>query len=149
MLARPSLPLFTVLASMGLGFAAIHAIDSELSREDIAKITAVCRSLVGVEDWRPKEIFARELRSYIHSQKALVESNQVECSFHCGGTLLLRGGSDIWYGYSNQPIGVTHRIDTVAFHIHRKRIFAVGPGVDYYPYPYYVALVSGRSACSR
>jgi|SRR5574338_1443139 hypothetical protein len=139
MLSRPSFPFLGALASVWLGFAAIHAGDSELSRADIAKITAACRSLVGVEDWRPKEIFARELRPYIRSQKALAESSQVECSFHCGGTLLLRGGGDIWYGYSNQPVGVTHRIDTVAFHIHGKRIFAVGPGVDYYPYPYYEA----------
>jgi len=139
MLARLCFPLLAVLASVWLGLAAIHAGDSALSPEDIAKITAVCRSLVGVEDWRPKEIFARELTPYIRSQRALAESSQVECSFHCGGTLFLRGGGDIWYGYSNQPVGATHRIDTVAFHIQAKRIFAVGPGVDYYPYPYYNA----------
>jgi len=136
MLARPSFALLAA-TSVWLGFAAIHAGNSELSREDIAKITAICRSLIGVEDWRPTEIFARELRPYIRSQKALAESSQIECSFHCGGTLLLRGGGDIWYGYPNQPAGVTHRIDTVAFHIRGKRVLAVGPGLDYYPYPYY------------
>ena len=73
MLARPSFALFAA-TSMWLGFAAISAGNSGLSREDIAKITAVCRSLVGVEDWRPTEIFARDLRPYIPSQKALAES---------------------------------------------------------------------------
>jgi hypothetical protein len=131
-----SLALFIAVS---LSTAEERATRDELIRKDIAKITAVCRSLVGVEDWRPKEIFARELSPYIRSQKALAESSQVECSFHCGGTLLLRGGGDIWYGFSNQPIGVTHHIDTVAFHIHGKRIFTIGPGVDYYPYPYYDA----------
>jgi hypothetical protein len=131
-----SLALFIAVS---LSTADARATRDELTRKDIAKITAVCRSLVGVEDWRPKEIFARELSPYIRSQKALAESSQVECSFHCGGTLLLRGGGDIWYGFSNQPIGVTHHIDTVAFHIHGKRVFAIGPGVDYYPYPYYNA----------
>jgi len=131
-----SLALFIAVS---LSTAEARATRDELIRKDIAKITAVCRSLVGVEDWRPKEIFARELSPYIRSQKALAESSQVKCSFHCGGTLLLRGGGDIWYGFSNQPIGVTHHIDTVAFHIHGKRIFAIGPGVDYYPYPYYDA----------
>jgi hypothetical protein len=131
-----SLALFIAVS---LSTAEERATRDELIRKDIAKITAVCRSLVGVEDWRPKEIFARELSPYIRSQKALAESSQVKCSFHCGGTLLVRGGGDIWYGFSNQPIGVTHHIDTVAFHIHGKRIFAIGPGVDYYPYPYYDA----------
>jgi hypothetical protein len=139
MLARFSFPSLALLAFLGLGFAAMQAADSKLSRADIAKIRAVCRSLVGVEDWRPGEIFARELTPCVRSQKALAESSQVKCSFHCGGTLLLRGGGDIWYGFSNQPVGVTHRIDSVAFHIHGKRIFAVGPGLDYYPYPYYNA----------
>jgi hypothetical protein len=137
MLARLSFRLLALLATVWLGFASTRARDSELTREDIAKITAVCRSLLGVEDWRPKEIFARELLPYVRSKKALAESSQVECSFHCGGTLFLRGGGDIWYGYSNQPLGVTHLIDTIAFHIHRKRVFAVGPGTAYYPYPYY------------
>ena len=113
--------------------------ESELGPEDISKVKAVCRSLVGVEDWRPKEIFARTLKPYIRSRKALAESSQVECSFRCGGTLLLRGDADIWYGFYNQPVGVTHRIDTVALHIRGKRVFAVGPGLDYYPYPYYDA----------
>jgi len=131
-----SLALFIAVS---LSTAEARATRDELIRKDIAKITAVCRSLVGVEDWRPKEIFARELSPYIRSQKALAESSQVKCSFHCGGTLLVRGGGDIWYGFSNQPIGVTRHIDTVAFHIHGKRIFAIGPGVDYYPYPYYDA----------
>jgi hypothetical protein len=136
MLGSPSFRLFVSLATVCLGFASTPAGDSELSREDIPKITAVCRSLLGVEDWRPKEIFARELLPYTRSKNALAESSQVECSFRCGGTLLLRGGGDIRYGYSNQPIGATHRIDTIAFHIHGKRIVAVGPGIDYYPYPY-------------
>src|ERR1041385_6063934 len=92
MLAHPYFPLLAALASGGLGFAAIHAGDSGLSRPGIAKTTGVCRSLMGVEDWRPKEIFARELSPYVRSQKALAESSQVQCSFHCGGTLLLRGG---------------------------------------------------------
>jgi hypothetical protein len=137
MLARPSLRLLALVAIVWLSFTSTRAGNSELTREDVAKITAVCRSLLGVKDWRPKEIFARELLPYVRSKKALAESSQVECSFHCGGTLLLRGGGDVWYGYSNQPVGAMHRIDTVAFHIHGKRIFAVGPGTDYYPYPYY------------
>src|SRR5206468_8648381 len=110
-----------------------------LNGADISKIKAVYRSLLGVEDWRAKEIFARGLRPYIRSKKTLAESSQIECSFHCGGTLLLWGGADIWYGFSNQPIGVTHRIDTVALHVHGKRVFAAGPCLDYYPYPYYDA----------
>jgi hypothetical protein len=137
MLTRPSFRLLALLATTWLGFASTRARDSELTREDIAKITAVCRSLLGAEDWRPKEIFARKLLPYVRSKKALDESSQVECSFHCGSTLLLRGGGEIWYGYSNQPVGVPHRIDTVAFHIYGKRVLAVGPGIDYYPYPYY------------
>jgi hypothetical protein len=137
MLTRPSFRLLALLATTWLGFASTLARDSELTREDIVKITAVCRSLLGAEDWRPKEIFARKLLPYVRSKKALDESSQVECSFHCGSTLLLRGGGEIWYGYSNQPVGVTHRIDTVAFHIYGKRVLAVGPGIDYYPYPYY------------
>src|SRR6266853_2349497 len=125
-------PPFPVLVAILLGSAQTHGKDSELNREDITKITAVCRSLLGVEDWRPKEIFTRRLMPYIRSKKALAESSQVECSFHCGGTLLLRGDADIWYGFLNQPIGVTHRIDTVAFHLHGKRLFALGPGLAYY-----------------
>lgn len=137
MLADPPFRLLALLATVWLGFASTRAGDSELTGEDIAKITAVCRSLLGVEDWRPKEIFARKLLPYVRSKKALAESSQVECSFHCGGTLFLRGGGDIWYGYSNQPIGITHRIDTVAFRVHGERIFALGPGSNYYPYPHY------------
>ena len=38
MLARPSFALLAVVASVGLGFVPIHAGDSELSREDIAKL---------------------------------------------------------------------------------------------------------------
>jgi hypothetical protein len=132
--------LFQLLAffiAASLSPAGAREAGDELGREEITKITAICRSLLGVEDWRPKEIFAKKLSPYIRSKKALEASNQVECSFHCGGTLLLRGGGVIWYGFPNQPINVTHRIDTVAFHIHGKRIFAVGPGIDYYPYPYY------------
>jgi hypothetical protein len=113
--------------------------NSELSAADISKIKAVCRSLLGVEDLRAKEIFTRRLMPYIRSKKALAESSEVVCSFRCGGTLLLRGGADVWYGFSNQSIGATHRIDTVALHVHGKRVFAVGPGLDYYPYPYYDA----------
>src|SRR6266566_2633076 len=124
MLAR-FLQLLPVFAAMSLVPTATEA-SSELSAKDIAKIEAVCRSLLGVEDWRPKKIFARQLMPYVRSKQAVAESSQVVCSFHCGGTLLLRGGGDIWYGYSNQPIGVVHRVDTVAFHIHGKRIFAVG-----------------------
>jgi hypothetical protein len=116
----------------------------ELTRDDIVKIKAVCRSLLGVEDWRPKQVFTRELKPYVRSKKALAESSQVVCSFRCGGTLLLRGNADIWYGFPNQPIGVPHRIDTVAFHVHGKRMFAVGPGLDGYPYPYYVVEAKKR-----
>ena len=123
--------------AVSLSPAGARAAGDELTRDDISKITAVCRSLLGVEDWRPKKIFAKKLMPYIRSKNALKTSNQVECSFHCGGTLLLRGGGDIWYGFPNQPLRVTHHIDTVAFHIHGRRIFAVGPGIDYYPYPYY------------
>jgi hypothetical protein len=95
MLGRPALRLLALLATAWLGFASTRAGDSELTREDIAEITAVCRSLLGVEDWRPKEIFARTLLPYVRSKKALAESGKVECSFHCGGTLLLHGGGDI------------------------------------------------------
>ena|SRR6266568_6864883 len=137
MLARRFPPFLTLLVAMSLGSAEAREGNSELTPEDITKITAVCRSLIGVEDWRPKEIFTRALMPYIRSKKVLAESSQVECSFHCGGRLLLRGDADIWYGFPNQPIGVTHRIDTVAFHVHGKRIFAVGPGSEYYPYPYH------------
>ncbi len=122
---------------MSLRAADARASDNELTREDIAKITAVCRSLL----WSRRLAPERDLREQTHALhsvgKALEQSRQVECSFHCGGTLLLRGDSDTWYGFSNQPINVTHRIDTVAFHIHGKRVVAVGPGIDYYPYPYY------------
>jgi hypothetical protein len=31
------------------------------------------------------------------------------------------------------------RIDTVALHVDGKRILAIGPGTEYYPYPYYEA----------
>jgi hypothetical protein len=31
----------------------------------------------------------------------------------------------------------TNRFDTVALHIRGKRLFAFGPGTEYYPYPYY------------
>ena len=137
MLARRFVPFLALVVAISLGSAKTRDRDSELTREDITKITAVCRSLLGVEDWKPKEIFTRQLMPYIRSKKALAESSQVECSFHCGGTLLLRGDADIWYGFYNQPIGVTHRIDTVAFHVHGKRIFAVERGSDYSPYPYY------------
>ncbi len=130
---QPLALLVIVLLSAAVG----RASNDELTQEDIAKITVVCRSLLGLEDWRPKEIFAKKLMPYVRSKNALKQSNQVECSFHCGGTLLLRGGGDIWYGFSNQPINVTHRIDTVALHVRGKRIFAVGPGLDYSPYPYY------------
>ena len=99
----------------------------------------MCRSLLGIESWRAKSLFARELKPYVRSEKALAVSGQIDCSFHCGGTLLLRDEGDIWYGFSNQPVAAVHRIDTVAFHIRGKRILAVGPGIDYYPYPYYDA----------
>jgi hypothetical protein len=144
MLASHGLQSFALLVAISLTGLDARAGTGELTPEDIARIKAVCRSLLGVEDWRPKQIFTRELMPYIRSKKALTESSQVVCSFHCGGTLLLRGGGDIWYGYPNQPIGVVHRIDTVAFHIHGKRIFAVGPGLDYYPYPYYDAEAKRR-----
>jgi hypothetical protein len=131
---RPFLILFVAMSPSS---ADARERNSELTSKDITRITAVCRSLIGVENWRPKDIFRRRLMSYIRSKKALAESNQVDCSFHCGGTLLLRGDADIWYGFRNQPIGVTHRIDTVAFHVHGERVFAAGPGLNYYPYPYY------------
>jgi hypothetical protein len=51
----------------------------------------------------------------------------------------LRGEADIYYGFSNQPPNVTHRVDTVVLHIHGKRVLAIGPGTEYYPYPYYEA----------
>ena len=137
MLAPRILQPLALLVIVLLSAADGRASNAELTREDIAKITAVCRSLLGVEDWRPKEIFAKKLMLYIRSKNTLEQSSQVECSFHCGGTLLLRGGGDIWYGFSNQPINITHRIDTVAFHVHGKRIFAVGSGIDYYSYPSY------------
>lgn len=137
MLARRFLPFLVGFVAMSLGSAATPGANSELTREDVTKITAVCRSLIGVEDSKSKEIFTRKLLPYVRSKNALAQSSHVECSFHCGGTLLLRGDADIWYGFLNQPIGATHRIDTVAFHIHGKRIFALGPGLDYYPYPYY------------
>jgi hypothetical protein len=137
MLARRFLQLTALCIATSIGSAATRGADSELTRQDLAEIKAVCKSLLGLEEWRPKEIFARRLMPYVRSKKALEESNQVECSFHCGGTLLLRGGADIWYGFPNQPIDVTHRIDIVAFHVHGKRIFSVGPGINYYPYPYY------------
>jgi hypothetical protein len=135
MLARRFLQFLAL--GVAIPLASAESRGAELSRDDIAKITAVCKSLIGAEDWRPIKIFTQKLMPYVRSQKALEESSQVLCSFHCGGTLLLRGGADIWYGFPNQPIGVTHRIDTVAFHVHGKRIFAVGPGINYYPYPYY------------
>jgi hypothetical protein len=144
MLAHRFSPFLVVVVAILLGSTQTHGTDSELNREDITKITAVCRWLLGVEDWRPKEIFTRRLMPYVRSKKTLAESNQVECSFHCGGTLLLRGDADIWYGFPNQPIGVTHRIDTVAFHVHGKRIFALGPGLEYSPYPYYDAEAKKR-----
>jgi hypothetical protein len=137
MLAHRFIPFLALVVAISLGSAKTRGRDSELTGEDITKITAVCRSLLGAEDWRAKEIFTRQLMPYMRSKKALAASSQVECSFHCGGTLLLRGDADIWYGFPNQPIGVTHRIDTVAFHVHGKRTFALGPGLDYYPYPYY------------
>src|SRR5215472_6030077 len=118
MLAGPFLRLLAFVATLWLGFASTRAGDSELTRKDIAKITTVCRSLLGVEDWRPKELFARKLLPYVRSKEALAESSQLEYSFHCGGTLLLHGRGDIWYGYPNQPTGAMHRIDTVALHIH-------------------------------
>src|SRR5438552_17587726 len=137
MLARRHIQLAALFVAVTLASREIRGTDCELTHDDISKITAVCRSLLGVEEWRPQEIFTRKLMTYVRSKKALEKSNQVLCSFHCGGTLLLRGGGDIWYGFLNQPIDVTHHIDTVAFHIRGKRIFAVGPGLDYYPYPYY------------
>jgi hypothetical protein len=137
MLAHRHLQFAILFVAITLGCPETRGADSELTHDDIVRIKVVCRSLLGVEEWRPKEIFTRKLMPYVRSQKALEESSQVLCSFHCGGTLLLRGGADIWYGFPNQPIGVTHRIDTVAFHVHGKRIFAVGLGINYYPYPYY------------
>jgi hypothetical protein len=114
MLARRFLPFLVVSVATSLGSAGTPGTNSELNREDVTKITAVCRLFIGVEDSKPKEIFTRKLMPYVRSKKALAESSQVECSSRCGGTLLLRGDADIWYGFPNQPIGVTHRIDTVA-----------------------------------
>src|SRR5213083_128766 len=90
--------LFILFAAIVLTSLETPAANSELNGADISKIKAVYRSLLGVEDWRAKEIFARGLRPYIRSKKTLAESSQIECSFHCGGTLLLWGGADIWYG---------------------------------------------------
>jgi hypothetical protein len=112
---------------------------SELMRQEVDNLKAVCRMIVGIEDWRVKEVFRQQLRPYISSMHALEQSSVLECSFHCGGTLKLRGDADIYYGFSNQPPNVTHRVDTVALHVHGKRVLAIGPGTEYYPYPYYQA----------
>jgi hypothetical protein len=78
MVVRQFLPFLVVFVPRLLGSTETPSPNSEMTREDVTKITAVYRS----------------------------------------------------------PIGVTQRIDTVALHIHGKRIFARGPGLDYYPYPY-------------
>jgi hypothetical protein len=111
--------------------------DAELAREGISKVKAVCRSLIGIEAWRAKGIFERRLGRYVRSKQALEQSGIVDCSFHCGGTLALRGDADIYYGFPNQAIRAPRRIDTVVLHIHGNRVLAIGPGTEYYPYPYY------------
>jgi hypothetical protein len=108
-----------------------------LTGQDIQNVKSVCQSLIGIEDWRAREFFRQHLMSYVRSKHALEEAGVVECSLHCGGTLKLRGDADIYYGFSNQPPNVSHRIDTVALHVHGKRALAIGPGTEYYPYPYY------------
>jgi hypothetical protein len=129
----------TLLSAMVLGCLQSHGVDAELTRQDIDKIKTVCRSLIGVEAWGVKEVFRVQLMPYVRSKRALEESSIVECSLHCGGTLKLRDEADVYYGFSNQPPNGAHRVDTVALHIHGKRVLAIGPGTEYYPYPYYEA----------
>ncbi len=129
----------TLLAAIMLWFPQSRGANGELAREDINKIKAVCRSLIGVEAWRAKGIFERRLMPYIGSKQALEQSGIVDCSFHCGATLALCGDADIYYGFPNQPIHAPRRIDTVVLHVHGKRTLAIGPGTEYAPYPYYEA----------
>lgn len=135
---RAILVVSTVLISLFVYFDS-WAAGQELTPAETSKVKAICRSLIGVEGWRLKDIFRQQLAPYIRSKDALEESAIVHCSFRCGGTLKLRDDADIFYGFSNQPAGAPHPVDTVALHIHCKRIFATGPGTGYYPYPYYEA----------
>ena len=113
-----------------------------LSAADIAQIKRICTSLIGVEvaskSASEKE---KQLAPYLRKGVSHKEDNIVVCSGACGGTIQLRGDAQIYYGFPNTPDGLPgaghDRYDTFALHIHGKRIFAFGPGTEYYPYPYY------------
>jgi|SRR5581483_824507 len=59
--------------------------------------------------------FTRRFGAVYTVERGHRQLSQIECSFDCGGTFLLRGDADVSYRFSNQPIGGAHRIDTVAF----------------------------------
>jgi hypothetical protein len=113
-----------------------------LSAADIAQIKRICKSLLGVEvaskSAGEKE---KQLTPYLRKGVSHKEDKIVVCSGACGGTIQLRGDAEIYYGFPNTPDGLPgaghDRYDTFALHIHGKRIFAFGPGTEYYPYPYY------------
>ena len=123
---------------------AAHAQSDELSVRDITQIKRICRSLIGVQTKRDDlgkadPIFGRFI-PYLRPADAL-DKLWVVCSGACGGVLPLRGGAEVYYAFPNTPDSVPgaghDHIDTVVLHIHGKRVLSIGPGTEYYPYPYY------------
>ena len=134
---RPLLLLFALaLSSDAL------ASDNDLSNADLREIKRVCKSLIGVRAWGhdADPIFDR-LKPYLKKGASLRESRIVTCSAACGGTVPLRGDAEVYYAFPNTPGGLSgagqDHFDTVVLHVRGKRIFAIGPGTEYYPYPYY------------
>lgn len=120
----------------------VAADTDKLSADDIAQIKRICKSLLGVEvGSKSANEKKKRLTPYLRKGVSHKEDNVVVCSGACGGTIPLRGDAELYYGFPNTPDGFPgaghDRYDTVALHVHGKRIFAIGPGTEYYPYPYY------------
>jgi hypothetical protein len=134
---RPLIAFLTLLL-VSDAFAA----SNELSPTDIRAIKRICQSLIGAKAWtNTADPIFDQFKPYLRKGASLREARIVTCSGACGGNVPLRGGGEVYYGFPNTPDGLPgagqDRFDTVALHIHGKRIFAFGPGTEYYPYPLY------------
>jgi hypothetical protein len=129
--------ILVALILVGDAFAA-----DELSSGDVTEIKRICRSLLGVQAGsKTADAKFKQFTPYLRKGASLKEARIVVCSGACGGTIPLRGDAEVYYGFPNTPDGQPgagyDRFDTVALHIRGKRLFAFGPGTEYYPYPYY------------
>jgi hypothetical protein len=114
----------------------------KLSAADTAEIKRIAKSLIGKRAWgNASDPIFKKLTPYLRKGASLKEARIVVCSGACGGSVPLQGDGELYFGFPNTPDGLPgagkDRFDTVALHIHGRRIFAFGPGTEYYPYPYY------------